>query len=77
MIVRLIVRTYGKSILKWAGKKAMQKVQKKFEQQYAAQGNQEGSVTSPSGSRRSSVHPPASTKNNKKVGEYVDYEEID
>ena len=77
LTVRLIVRIYGKSILKWAGKKAMNRVQRQFEQrQNGSQRNtvNEGETIINDTSSTSSANSQSSKKT---VGEYVDYEEID
>ncbi|WP_194850439.1 DUF4834 family protein [Nonlabens antarcticus] len=77
LAVRLILKHYGKSILSWAGKKAMQRVQKQFNQrQTPADGSTIKDGETELKSKRS--HSSPSGKNpNKTVGEYVDYEEID
>ena len=76
LAVRLIVRMYGKSILKWAGKKAMQRVQKQFEQRQNQSSNSSkvGETEINRNSKSSTNGNPSSKKT---VGEYVDYEEID
>ncbi|WP_041496936.1 DUF4834 family protein [Nonlabens marinus] len=77
LAVRLLLKYYGKSILSWAGRKAMQRVQKQFHKQ------QNTSSDSPFTNGKTQVNTPNSKstsrqKNPKKtVGEYVDYEEID
>ncbi len=76
LAVRLIVRIYGKSILQWAGKKALERVQKQFDQRneanYHKPNNGETQV------EYQNTGPARKKSNtNKSVGEYVDYEEID
>lgn len=73
LAVRLIVRVYGKSILKWAGRKAMQRVQKQFEQRQNSTSTAEESILNKR--FRAKNNEPSNSK--KTVGEYVDYEEID
>ncbi|PRP66590.1 DUF4834 family protein [Nonlabens agnitus] len=78
LAVRLIVRMYGKSILKWAGKKAMDRVQRQFEQRQNDSSYQntakEGETIINNSNSTSRTHTQPSKKT---VGEYVDYEEID
>lgn len=73
LAVRLIVRIYGKSILRWAGNKAMQRVQRQFQQRQDTRPEAGETIINDRSNReqrdRSSVK--------KTVGEYVDYEEID
>jgi hypothetical protein len=77
LAVRLLLKYYGKSIVSWAGRKAMQRVQKQFEQRQnptdSSSINEGETQIRPKGSPSTK-----SRKNpNKTVGEYVDYEEID
>lgn len=77
LAVRLLLKYYGKSIVSWAGRKAMQRVQKQFEQR---QNRADGSTINEGETEINSKGSPSfqSGKNpNKTVGEYVDYEEID
>jgi hypothetical protein len=79
MAIRLLWRAFGKLILRWLGKKAMEKVQKKFTGQagYDSQNYSSGRTTE----GETEVHSKAKVKRNPKskkvVGEYVDFEEID
>ncbi len=73
LAIRLIVRIYGKSILQWAGKKAMQRVQKQFEQRQ----NQSSTREETQVNKGTPFSNSKQTKSKKTVGEYVDYEEID
>lgn len=72
--VRLILKYYGASILKWLGKKAMQRMSRSFEKRSGM--NTDDLFNQPQGPRSSQkkVNKP---KENKTVGEYVDFEEID
>jgi UPF0716 family protein affecting phage T7 exclusion len=76
--LRLIARFYGKSIIQWAGRKAMQRVQKQFEQRTGTRSSNtdlndgETQVQTP----RANEEKPTKSKK-KTVGEYIDYEEID
>lgn len=77
LAVRLLLKYYGKSIIRWAGKKAMERVQKQFYQQ---QSGREETVAKDGRTevRRPKPSPGPQKKNpNKVVGDYVDYEEID
>ncbi len=75
--MRLLLKYYGKSILRWAGKKAMQRVQKQFTQRPGT--GQENTVSEGETQVRQNPQATAQPKGkaNKTVGEYVDYEEID
>ncbi len=78
VVVRLVWRAYGKQILSWMGRKAMQRVQKSFEQRMGGQPGYDGDF---SGNTHKQKKNSSSTKQTfrekKKVGEYVDFEEID
>ncbi|MEO9952186.1 DUF4834 family protein [Nonlabens sp.] len=73
--VRLLWRAFGKTVLKWLGMKAMQRVQKSFEKRTGFNTgenpfqNQQAKSTKTTTSFKSNE--------NKKVGEYIDFEEID
>lgn len=72
--VRLVFKYYGKSIMSWLGKKAVQRMTRSFEKRSGmnmSDFNQQSKQTT--GSHKK-VNKPAEKK---KVGEYVDFEEID
>jgi Sec-independent protein translocase protein TatA len=75
---RLLWKAFGKMFLKWLGMKALQRVQNSFEKRA---GSQEGQNPFQNTSSRQSTNAKSSTplKSNekKKVGEYIDFEEID
>ncbi|MEN8816393.1 MAG: DUF4834 family protein [Nonlabens sp.] len=76
--IRLLWRYFGKAILKWLGMKAMQRVQKSFEKRAGFQGQQNPFQNPNAGSKSSSKeNAPFKSNENKKVGEYIDFEEID
>ncbi|PQJ32938.1 hypothetical protein BST92_13840 [Nonlabens arenilitoris] len=72
--VRLILKYYGASILKWLGKKAMQRMSRSFEKR---SGMNTDDLFNQSQGPRSSQKKVNKPKENKTVGEYVDFEEID
>lgn len=77
LAMRWIVRMYGKSILKWAGNKAMERVKKNFEQRQNASAGptvKNGETVINDVNTKEKSH---TSSSNKTVGEYVDYEEID
>lgn len=77
VVIRLVWRAYGKQILSWMGRKAMQKVQKSFEQRMGGQPGF-GQRTDSTETRREKSNAKKHTfREKKKVGEYVDFEEID
>lgn len=65
---------FGKQILKWLGMKALQRVQKSFEGKMGA--NSRPDEPSSTTHKKSSINNP-DFREKKKVGEYVDFEEID
>lgn len=73
--VRLLWRAFGKQILAWMGKKAMEKVQKSFESRMQGSQDQAQDPTFRNTTITSKGKPNFTEK--KKVGEYVDFEEID
>ncbi|MGB5980559.1 MAG: DUF4834 family protein [Nonlabens sp.] len=75
VIVRLIRKTFGSQIMRWMGKKAMQRVQKSFEDHMNANESAQNRETSYKKPNRGSKTNEFREK--KKVGEYVDFEEID
>ncbi|PZX37805.1 protein of unknown function (DUF4834) [Nonlabens dokdonensis] len=65
-------------ILKWLGMKAMQRVQKSFEKRAGFQSGQNPFNNSTTdSSRKVSTSAPLKSNEKKKVGEYIDFEEID
>lgn len=74
--IRLVWRFFGKLILAWLGKKAMERVQRSFQQQTGF-----NSTNNPFSKNQTSDQSPDKTfsqpREKKKVGEYVDFEEID
>ena len=70
----MIWKYFGKMILKWLGMKAMQRVQKSFEKRA---GFQPGQNPFHNTSRKSTKSAPLKSNEKKKVGEYIDFEEID
>lgn len=65
-------------ILKWLGMKAMQRVQKSFEKRAGFQEGQNPFYNPTSGPKSTSrKNKPLKSNENKKVGEYIDFEEID
>jgi len=76
--IRLIWKYFGKMILKWLGMKAMQRVQKSFEKRAGFQpGQNPFQNTTTNTSRKSPKSAPLKSNEKKKVGEYIDFEEID
>lgn len=76
--IRLIWKYFGKMILKWLGMKAMQQVQKSFEKRAGFQSGQnpfQNNTERPKSTSRQKA--PLKSNENKKVGEYIDFEEID
>jgi len=72
--LRLIFKYYGKSILAWLGKKAMQRMARSFEKR----SGMNMSDIKNSQTNRTSNHKKVNKPTEKKVvGEYVDFEEID
>ena len=71
------MRAYGKSILKWAGKKAMQRVQKQFDQRQSSARAGSTKVGETEIKSTPSSRSTSQPRSKKTVGEYVDYEEID
>ncbi len=73
--LRLLWKAFGKQILRWLGMKAIQRVQKSFEKRTGFSG------FSDQGQASSSAEPAPRMKSRprekKKVGEYIDFEEID
>ena len=72
--VRLILKYYGASIIKWLGKKAMQRMSRSFEKR---SGMNTDDLFNQSQGPRSSQKKVNNPKEKKTVGEYVDFEEID
>ncbi|PQJ18350.1 DUF4834 family protein [Nonlabens sp. SY33080] len=76
--LRILFKIFRKPILAWLGKKAMQRFQKSFEKRagfnnpYSATNKSENAYQTPDKSFKK-----ARSKEKKKVGEYVDFEEID
>ncbi|MGJ8684365.1 MAG: DUF4834 family protein [Nonlabens sp.] len=71
---RLIFKHFGKSIMAWLGKKAMQRMARSFEKRSGmnmSDFNQPGQSSSQSSKK---VNKPTEKK---VVGEYIDFEEID
>lgn len=65
-------------ILKWLGMKAMQRVQKSFEKRAGFQpGQNPFNNSTADSSRKASTSAPLKSNEKKKVGEYIDFEEID
>ncbi len=65
-------------ILKWLGMKAMQRVQKSFEKRAGFQpGQNPFDNTTTNSSRKTPSSRPLKSNEKKKVGEYIDFEEID
>jgi len=75
--VRLLFKYYGKSIISWAGRKAMQRVQKQFQQRQNAANDTTINDGQTEVNRPSSRSATAEKNPKKTVGEYIDYEEID
>ena len=73
--IRLLWKTFGKTVLKWLGMKAMQRVQKSFEKRTGFNTGQNPFQTQQSTSTQKST--PLKSNEKKKVGEYIDFEEID
>jgi hypothetical protein len=75
---RLLWKAFGKTFIKWLGMKALQRVQKSFEKRA---GFQEGQSPFQNGGRGQSTSAkssaPLKSNEKKKVGEYIDFEEID
>ncbi|MDP5077316.1 MAG: DUF4834 family protein [Nonlabens sp.] len=73
--IRLVWRFFGKAILAWMGKKAMQRVQRSFESRMGANGNPFGNTQQQQTQQSSKKSSQPLEK--KTVGEYIDFEEID
>lgn len=72
--IRLLWRIFGRQLLKWLGMKALQRVQKSFNSQMGGRNRpQEPSNTT----SRAPIVNNKPLREKKKVGEYVDFEEID
>lgn len=78
LVIRLIFKIYGRRILIWAGKKASEKVMKEAQKKYGSSSpftksahyeNQKEKPDNLNSSRKS--------KDDKVVGEYIEYEEIE
>lgn len=67
---KIMIRFFGPLILKYFLRKIGNKFQQQFNQQSQPDSNKEGDVNIDKKS-------PSNMKSNKKVGEYIDYEEID
>jgi hypothetical protein len=70
---KIIIRFFGPLILKYF----MRKMGKKFEQQFGQQFGGSASKKSKSNPTNIGKEPKAKPNKDKKVGEYIDYEEID
>lgn len=71
---RLVFKYFGKSIISWLGKKAMQRVSRSFEKRH---GMHTDDFNQPNGQpfpKDKKVNKPTEKK---VVGEYIDFEEID
>ncbi|AZQ44237.1 DUF4834 family protein [Nonlabens ponticola] len=77
MTVRIVVKYFGKSILRWAGAKAMERVQRNFNQENSTSAKRSTVAEGEVKVERKSTTQRARSNPNKTVGEYVDYEEID
>jgi hypothetical protein len=67
---KILIKFFGPLILKYFLKKIGNKFQQQFNQQSQPDSNQQGDESIDKKS-------PSNMKSNKKVGEYIDYEEID
>jgi hypothetical protein len=76
--IRVLWRYFGKTIIKWLGMKALQRIQKGFEKRA---GFKEGQNPFQNSEKRapeeSTDTAPLKSNQKKKVGEYIDFEEID
>lgn len=73
MTIRLLWRAFGPMLLRWMGKKAMEKVNRSFEKRTGnSQASQNTGTTVERNQSTGSI-----PREKKKVGEYVDFEEID
>jgi hypothetical protein len=73
--IRLLWKAFGKQILKWLGMKALQRVQKSFNDRMG--GNSHPEEPAPPTTGKKSTIDTNKFREKKKVGEYVDFEEID
>jgi hypothetical protein len=75
---RLLWKSFGKMFIKWVGMKALQRVQNSFERRAGFREEQnpfQNTNSKKSTSAKSST--PLKSNEKKKVGEYIDFEEID
>lgn len=81
MAIRLLWRAFSPMILRWLGKKAMEKVQNSFERRTGFNTRPPDGKTKvhrkPQSSERGGRAKTENPKSKKVVGEYVDFEEID
>lgn len=73
--IRLLWKAFGKTVLKWLGMKAMQRVQKSFEKRTGFHTGESPFQNQQAESAKTST--PLKSNEKKKVGEYIDFEEID
>lgn len=71
---RLIFKYFGKAILAWLGKKAMQRVQRSFE---ARAGFNPNDMFNQGKAQKNNSQKSSQPLEKKTVGEYIDFEEID
>ncbi|MGY5846768.1 DUF4834 family protein [Salegentibacter sp. HM20] len=71
---KILIRWFGPLILKWFLKKAGKQFQSQFDQ---FQQQSRGRSSQPEGKVSIDKKPKNNRRGNKKVGEYIDYEEID
>ncbi len=67
--LKILTRLFGPLLLKYVTKKAGEKFQQQFQQHQQPQSSPNGEVTIDK--------KPKQNSNNKDIGEYIDYEEID
>jgi hypothetical protein len=76
--IRVLWRYFGKTIIKWLGMKALQRIEKSFKKRAGFQEGQHPFQNS--GNRppkESTGKVPLKSNEKKKLGEYIDFEEID
>lgn len=75
--IRVLWRYFGKTIIKWLGMKALQRIQKGFEKRAGFKEGQNPFKIQKTGSWGINRYSTLKIKSKEKVGEYIDFEEID
>lgn len=74
VLLRLIFKFFGASIMRWLGRKALERMSKSFEKRSGMNFNDFNNAQEPESRTHKKVNNPTEKK---VVGEYVDFEEID